>query len=128
MPLNILLKPHVSALFAFIGYGSWAALSNSSFGWSTSMVALMIQGSFAFTSTLLLGRFTLQLSHRLGTSRRAQTTVWLISLTLLVSIPLSLHLLAGTPNTLRTMLPGLLIGNLYVFGLLRTASISVTTQ
>lgn len=114
-----LLQPHWAALLALLAYGGWSALCNAAFGTTSMLLAFAIQGGYAFASTLLLGRIAKRLMQTLGTSPHAHTMTFLICLILMCAIPLSLHRLAGTPEIFISLLPGLIIGSLYLASLLR---------
>lgn len=73
----------------------------------------LLQGSYSlaltFSSTLLMERLYARLCHLSG-------GLWLSMLVMamvLWTIPWTIHLLAGTPYILMTVLPGFLIGCLY---------------
>ena len=112
------IAPFVAALV----YGGWAAYSNLMFGLSAAIPAALVQGGFAFSSTWLLNRTVQWLVDKHVKKGFSPAHVRLIvfaecSLLLLV-IPLVLHLMVGTPNIFMAMLPGLVVGNLYLIYML----------
>ena len=108
------LAPFVAGLF----YGGWAAYSNSEHGNHAALMAFMAQGSFAFVSTWLLA-YTVTSLSRFQKAGPRHFIIFLQCSLLLLIIPVILHLLAGTPDILQAMLPGLLIGNTYLWFLVQ---------
>lgn len=106
----------VAPLIAGLFYGAWAAYSNWMDSMHTAIVAGTIQASFAFMSTLLLTSLVLHLLER---HRSQPRIVFLQSSLALIGTPATLHLIAGTPNILTAMLPGLVIGHVYLWGLIK---------
>lgn len=108
------LAPIVAALV----YGGWAAYSNWGFDMSTALMAALVQGGFAFASTWLLTRAVKYLVARYTEAMLSAIKVKLVVFAqccfLLVVIPAGLHLAVGTPNILMAMLPGLIVGNIYL--------------
>lgn len=100
--------------FAALAYGGWAAFSNWEYGdlyiWLT---AGLVQGTFAFVATLLLTRLVLFLrGWREG--RLNGLTVFLCCSSILLVVPALSQWFAGTPNILQSILPGAVIGHLYL--------------
>ncbi len=118
--IHKLLQPQISAVLALIVYGSWAAFSNVSYGYNTVLIAFLIQGGYAFVSTLALGVAVIHTFRRLGSSRAARIGSFLLGFTVLCTVPAGLHVLAGTPNIVQSILPGLIWGTGYLVLLLRT--------
>lgn len=99
---------------AALAYGGWAAFSNWEYGelniWLT---AGLVQGTFAFVATLLLTRLVLFLrSWREG--RLSAVAVFCCCSTVLLAVPTLLQWLAGTPDIIQSILPGAIIGHLYL--------------
>jgi hypothetical protein len=80
----------------------------------------LIQGSYAFLSTLALQIFTLRLRQRLGALLAADIATWIIACLLAILIPFSLQAMAGNPATIKSIAPGAIASMVYVFLLLRT--------
>ncbi|MDN3649445.1 hypothetical protein QWZ13_11025 [Reinekea marina] len=120
--LKLLKKPKLTAILALMFYGTWASYSNFEFGYSIAITAFMIQGSFAFTSTLVSGYTALFLMKKLQHFSHYLLWSYLITMALLVSIPFVLHTVFLTPNKLLSMAPGMVIGGLYIATLLRLHS------
>ncbi|MAZ86888.1 MAG: hypothetical protein CL693_04545 [Cellvibrionaceae bacterium] len=104
-----------AASLAAIVYGGWAMTQH----WQTyalliSLQAGMTQATFAFLSTLWLADITRQLrSWRQG--RLGSGVVFALASILLLLIPWVFHGWAGTPNWFAAMLPGAVIGHLYLW-------------
>jgi hypothetical protein len=106
----------VAPLAAAAFYGGWAMYSNWQFDINTVITAGIVQGGFAFISTLVLTSLVIYLLSRNGAT---PIKVFIQSSLALTSIPLLLHLSAGTPNILMAMLPGLIVGHIYLWGLIK---------
>lgn len=117
---NRLFQPKIAALLALLGYGLWAGYCNADFGTLTAARAFAVQGLYAWTTTLLLGTLAGTLLLRFGATAGGALISYSCCLLLMGLIPWSLHSLAGTPNILISIVPGLLLGNLYLIGLLWT--------
>lgn len=116
--MNVLLHPLANSLCALIGYGSWAAYSNATFGRFVAMKAFCVQGSFAFLATMTLTALAAWLYHSWGRSWQAITCSFIACFSIMATIPTTLHLLIKTPNILLSILPGLICGSLYILGYL----------
>lgn len=116
--IQTLLKPRIAAILAFLAYGTWAAICNLSYGLSSAAQAFAVQGSYALLSTLLLGTLACALLSFFGKSALAALLSFAGCLLFMVLIPWALHSLAGTPEILLSMIPGLIWGSLYLTVLL----------
>lgn len=105
--------------FAALFYGGWATYCNWAYDMKVALTAGLVQGGFAFTSTLILTSLVLYLLKR---NNATFTRVFAQSSFPLVTIPALLHFLAGTPNILAAMLPGLVVGHIYLWGLIKKLS------
>lgn len=113
------VAPWVAALV----YGSWGAFANRMFGVDVMLAAASAQGVFAFASTwglAAVARAMLAIWRQRVVERLALLLSFFACSTILWAIPWSLHLLAGTENILLAMLPGLVIGHVYLAWLLRS--------
>ncbi|ODS23924.1 hypothetical protein AB835_06285 [Candidatus Endobugula sertula] len=97
----------------FLVYGCWALYINSSHGWMSAGKAAFTQGSYSFVVTLVLAVSVEWLFTRWLTVPLCSLWVFLVALTLLSFTSTGLHILAGTPNVLWTILPGLSISAVY---------------
>ncbi len=119
MITKILSTPLSASIAACIGYGIWSAFCNWSHGIKTAISAFLVQGSFAFTSTLLLSVLAITLMRKLSDARFTKSLTFLICYIFIATIPASLHWLAGTPEIFASILPGLIIGSAYLTFLLK---------
>jgi hypothetical protein len=117
--LRFLTTPIVSAFLALIFYGSWAAGTNFNFGVGVATKAFLIQGCFAFISTLISGNMALYLLGIYKPLQYQRLWAFLTSMLLLFMIPFLAHTAISTPNKWWAMAPGMVIGNLYVWLLIR---------
>ena len=107
---------------AGLAYGGWSAFSNWEHGTQTALLAFLVQGAFAFTSTYVLGRIVAKTADKCAHIKNGlvqRLVVFTASSTFLWATPTALHLIAGTPNILMAMLPGLIVGHIYLFVITR---------
>ena len=106
-------------LFAFLGYGSWASAVNY---WSQSsnfFISGLIQAIYALIATLILRLTVLKLHQQFRSSNKATCYTFLISFILLVSIPATIHYIFATKEILYSILPGAIIGGIYLILILK---------
>lgn len=127
-----------SPVIAFLGYGSWATYVNYEPDSDFFILSGIIQGVYAFVSTLFLKWAILLIFHQFNRYQenhhydthsqkndqsivkwRAQICTYIISLVLLIFIPVGIHLLSGTVHVVAAIAPGVLIGSVYVALILR---------
>jgi hypothetical protein len=113
LQFSFLLK--LAPVFAFVGYGSWATWVNFTAGADNYLASGCIQGSYAFVSTLGLKITTFFIFGAVKNSAYAKLITYTISLTLMVTIPVFLHLINGTQKIFYSILPGSIIGSFYLF-------------
>jgi len=95
-------------------YGGWAGYSNfGESGASSWIAAAIVQGSFAFVATLLLTKCVVFLLQWRNGWLPSGAAYCLCSMVLLV-VPIAMHLIAGTPNLMQSILPGAVIGHCYL--------------
>ena len=104
----------VSCVLAALGYGGWAFFANFDTSASAAWRASILQGCYAFGSTLLLNTAVRTISRKLGGGPRGKTIAYICGLIIIVSIPLAIHSVAQTPNILLTIAPGVIWGSIYV--------------
>lgn len=107
---------------AGLAYGGWSAFSNWEHGMQAALLAFLVQGAFAFTSTYVLGRIVAKTADKCAAIQNAVMqlfAVFMVGSTFLWATPTVLHLIAGTPNILMAMLPGLIVGHIYLFVITR---------
>ena len=105
-----ILVPPVSG---FLFYGAWAVFINFSHGWSNAFFAGLTQGSYSFFITLILAIVVEWLFVRLANVPLRNVWVFLAGAVLLTGTSIGLNLLAGTPEILWTVLPGLMVSLIY---------------
>ncbi|WP_143698145.1 hypothetical protein [Vibrio sp. qd031] len=109
-----LLQPIPSAGLAALGYGGWAFWVQDSQTFTESLSAAMVQGSFAFLSTLFLG----QVARWLFLRFQSKLVVFICCSLLLCTVPSLLHTINHSQQILFAILPGLIVGHLYLCSLL----------
>jgi len=114
--LNLL---RLAPVFAFSGYGIWAATVNYYAGSNNFIMAGIIQGTYAFLSTLLLKLSVLKIHAIFKSKNRVKLMTYLVSFILMLSIPITIHLNSGTQEIFYSILPGVIIGSLYLFMIVR---------
>ena len=104
----------VLAALAFVVYGGWAAWANHAQGAGAAWRALGVQGLSSATKTILLGGVIERLRRPFGATVSAQIAASLIATLAAGVFHVCLHLLAGTPEIVRTVVPSIAAGFLFV--------------
>jgi len=117
----------VSAAVGFLFYGSWAFWVNHQHGIGMGIRAGCVQGSYSFLLTLIMTGLIetlFSICGRLFSNRNL--VIWATiscSCFLIFSTSWSINVLAGTPEVLRTVILGYIVGGIfcttYVYGLAR---------
>lgn len=126
-----LIRTAATACAAFIGYGCWAFWINRAHGTFPAIKAFSVQGSFAFIATLTLTLLARYFYGALGTDLKALFLTFTLCLLISLTVPASLHWLAGTPEILKSIMPGLIWGSIYLIsylGLLHRSSRAVSIR
>jgi len=126
--LTPLQRSLISAFSGFFFYGGWAVYVNWSHGLMAAMKAGIVQGSYSFILTLcmtLLLEFVFKLSNRVFNQiLLINWTTIIVCCTAVFSISWAVNAAAGTPEILRTVILGYIIGGIYivsyVYGLARS--------
>jgi hypothetical protein len=105
-----------AASAAFLGYGTWSAWANSGPLWWRFG---LIQGCYAFASTLALYHFVRLLERQLGSMPHAGIVVWIISSLVAAAIPASLQFLAGSHAILLAITPGAITSSVYAYAVIQ---------
>ena len=116
--MQTLHHPVVAAILALLVYGLWAAAVNLEHGLSVAVRAGMGQGAYAFVATLLIASLALNTYRRLHYTHFALVLAFVLSATLMVAIPLSVHTVIHTPDKWQAMSLGLVWGLAYIVWLL----------
>ena len=99
-------------------YGGWAIFANFEHGRSAWLMAGIIQGIYAFGSTLAITVVAYWAYIRIGSGIQGILCSFGLSFLVMLSIPVSIHTVAGTPDILQTILPGLIWGSGYLIAYL----------
>ena len=109
---SALLRSALAGVAGFLVYGGWAWWVNRDYG-DAGIRAGLVQGSYSFLLTL---GSTLMMEW---VYRQLRNTAWpVVTTTMLTAVVLfatayGIHLVAGTPMILPTILPGFIFGTLY---------------
>lgn len=118
--LTPLQRSLISAFSGFFFYGSWAVFVNWSHGLMAAIKAGVVQGSYSFVLTLcmtLLLEFVFKLSNRVFNQiLLINWTTIIVCCTAVFSISWAVNAAAGTPEILRTVILGYIIGGIYIVG------------
>lgn len=96
-------------LMAVLLYGGWAAFANHAHGAAAALRAGLTQGVSSGITTLLIGAIIEALHAALPPRRRALVAT-LVAASHTALLHVALHLAAGTPEILRTVLPSVVLG------------------
>ena len=105
----------LAPVWAFLAYGFWAGAVNY---WAQAphfVKAGLIQGTYAFITTLLLRLSVLAIYKKFRHTDNAIIYTYLTSFVLLISIPVLIHMTFGTQEIFYAVLPGAIIGSIYLF-------------
>lgn len=108
-------KEFLTAVIAGLGYGGWAFFANMGHGIHAGIMAGLVQGIYAFFSTLSVTYIAHWAFHKYDCGIRGILAGFFSSFLLMLLIPTIVHNLIMTPNILKTILPGLIWGSLYLF-------------
>ncbi len=101
----------------FLFYGSWAFWVNSTHGLEPAVKAACVQGSYSFSLTLvmtLLVESLYKLALRLFDDQYlVQWSTILLSCAIIFSTSWIINTIAGTPEILKTVILGYIIGGIY---------------
>lgn len=113
----------ISASAAAVGYGGWAVYANSDHSMNMAISAGVIQGTYAFLSTILITIVAQKAYEKTKCGMRGICVGFLISFIVMLAIPLSIHNYFGTPNIWQTITPGLIWGSIYLITFLITLEV-----
>ena len=104
----------ISSVAALLGYGAWAVYANYSVSPVAAWRAGCVQGTYAFSSTLFL-TVAIRKIYNLNKDKAYPKLIALAAgILIIITLPATLNLIAQTPNVIKTILPGVVIGSLYV--------------
>lgn len=107
-----------TSLSAAIGYGLWAIFANFEHGAHAWAMAGAVQAIYAFVATMSVSKVAHWIFLKYECGIKGVTMGFLASFVVMLSIPLAVHNFAGTPDVLETILPGLIIGSIYLISYL----------
>lgn len=108
----------LNATAALLGYGAWAIYANFEHGREAWLMAGIVQGVYAFISTLSITAVAKWIYMKSGYGKLGIAAGFTASFIVMLAIPIGVHTVAGTPDILETILPGLIWGTVYLFGFL----------
>ena len=108
-------SPWQIALLAAVGYGCWAGWVNSEYGNTIALKTGLIQGTYAFISTAIVTLIAKKILTLFSYSRGSRWLALLASWSVMLAIPISLHTWQHTPDLLQAIVPGAMIGTLYLW-------------
>jgi len=122
---NVVQRSLISAALGFFFYGGWAYFVNSAYGHWSALKAGCVQGSYSFVltlcMTLLLEGIFRAMNHYFSSKTVASCATIVMSCAVVFSGSWLVNLIAGTPEILRTVILGYIIGGaystFYVYGL-----------
>lgn len=97
-------------VLAFFVYGGWAAWANHHHGFAVSLRSFGVQGLSSATTTLLMGGVIEALRARIGSGPARGMLSAVLATAAAICFHLSLHLVAGTPEIVRTVAPSVVVG------------------
>lgn len=104
----------INAIAAFWLYGGWAVYANFEYGQKVGLTAGLIQGVYAFCSTLSITLIALWVYRRCHNRSVGLVAGFSVSFMVMLIIPWAVHSVTGTPNILQTVLPGIIWGSVYL--------------
>ncbi|BAF71906.1 hypothetical protein [Sulfurovum sp. NBC37-1] len=110
LPYKKILK---NAAAAFFIYGTWAYGAND----TGAVTSAFTQGSMSFAITVILAMY-LEIIHRIAGNFIQLTGYVLAWFAFIVGTQAAVHYTVGTEHIFLTLLPGMIIGSIYVVGYL----------
>lgn len=99
----------ISAVLAFLLWGSWAYVTNSGESMNRGIVAALTQGTASFVMTLFMVQAVTYLFHRFDRPLAKVVVPALIVNCCTTFCLVNVHTLMGTPRILATILPALMV-------------------
>ena len=106
-------------IFAFLAYGGWSTWVNHQSQAQNFISSGLIQGSYAFISTLLLEISALKIFSFFKPRQHAKFITYVLCFLLMIGLPVLLHGLNHTHEIFYSILPGAIIGSVYLYLLLK---------
>lgn len=101
-------------LLAAVIFGAWAAYVNREYGIFILVRSGLGQGAYALCSTWIVGRVATDVFAFAGHTTQGRVWSFVSSFLAMVSIPLTIHNLIGTPEITYAILPGIIWGSGYI--------------
>jgi|GEM_PF-1806438 len=101
-------------LLAAVIFGTWAAYVNREYGLFILVRSGLGQGAYALCSTWIVGRVATDVFAFVGRTTQGRILSFVSSFLAMVSIPLTIHNLIGTPEITNAILPGVFWGSGYI--------------
>jgi len=102
-------------LAAFV-FGGWAAFVNSEYGILVLVRTGLAQGVYALFSTWIVTRTVSTVMHTMAGNSLRFMTSFAAGFMVMVSIPLTIHSVLGTPEIWLAIAPGVLWGSIFIAG------------
>jgi len=109
----------LAPLWALLGYGIWSAVINYYYNADNYLLSGFAQGSYAFVTTFILRLTVLKLYNSLHKKSYARLITYVLSFALMVLIPTVIHFLIDTQKVFYSILPGAIMGGIYLFMILK---------
>lgn len=104
----------LTSILAAIAYGGWAVFANFEYGAKAAFMAGIVQAVYAFLATMSVSKIAHMIFRKCDCGYKGICLGFLASFIVMVCIPFAVHSFAGTPDIVETILPGLIIGSLYL--------------
>lgn len=104
----------LAPLLAAVVFGGWAAFVNGEYGLFVSARSGLGQGIYALFATWIVTRTAEQVFSYFGSGTHGFITGFVASFLVMISFPLAIHYVLGTPEILYAILPGILWGGGYI--------------
>lgn len=99
---------------AAVVFGGWAAFVNSEYGLYVLLRTGLGQGLYALFSTWIVSKTAADVYRFAGGKWRGFFVGFVASFLIMVSIPLVIHYILGTPEIIAAILPGIIWGSGYI--------------
>lgn len=99
---------------AAVVFGGWAAYVNSEYGLFVLLRTGLGQGLYALFSTWIVSKTAADIYAFAGGKLRGFVAGFIASFLIMVSIPLAIHHVLGTPEIIAAILPGIIWGSGYI--------------
>ncbi len=103
-------------ILAALVFGSWAAFVNSEYGILVLVRTGLGQGVYALFSTWIVTRTVAGVMNRMAGNSLRFFSSFAAGFIVMLSIPLAIHTVLGTPEVLLAIAPGVLWGTIFIAG------------